>query len=286
MRVAAVTMAYNEREFVPVWVRHYARHVGAEHCFLIDHGSDDGSTDALPGINVIRLPRTNFNEPKRCRYLKMFCDALLEYYDAVIYSDIDEIVAPDPALYPTITDYAAAHVRDVSFCVGLNIQQVTALEPALDLALPILHQRRFAWFSGTMCKPLLIRRPVDWSAGFHCCEVPLEADALYLFHLRWCDREIARQRQIRAGKLDYSEGKAAPYQMQPLEKYMAMFDYFAARPRRGSVRFDAVSRGTVADHVQRVKDSRAGRETAEYRLDLTIVSQELWPIPHRFRDAF
>ena len=37
-------MTYNEPDFVPIWTRHYTRHVGTEHCYVFDHGSDDGST--------------------------------------------------------------------------------------------------------------------------------------------------------------------------------------------------------------------------------------------------
>ena len=51
MRLAALTMAYNEPVWAAVWARFYARQVGAENCFLLDHGSDDGSTEKL-GIRV------------------------------------------------------------------------------------------------------------------------------------------------------------------------------------------------------------------------------------------
>ena len=40
MRVAALTMVYNEPVWARVWARHYARQVGAEHCLVLDHGSD------------------------------------------------------------------------------------------------------------------------------------------------------------------------------------------------------------------------------------------------------
>ena len=36
MRVAALTMAYNEPVWAKVWARHYAGQLGAEHCTILD----------------------------------------------------------------------------------------------------------------------------------------------------------------------------------------------------------------------------------------------------------
>lgn len=52
---------------------------------------------------------------------------------------------------------------------------------------PVLEQRTLVQFVSPMCKPLLIRSPVSWGGGFHCCEHPPEFDDLYLFHLRHAD---------------------------------------------------------------------------------------------------
>ncbi len=52
-----VTMAYNEATMLPLWLRHYERQVGAENCYVLDHGSSDGSTVGI-NANLIRLPRT------------------------------------------------------------------------------------------------------------------------------------------------------------------------------------------------------------------------------------
>ena len=66
--IAAVTMVYNEPEYLPIWCRHYAKAVGPENCFIIDHGSDDGSTSSLPNFNVIRKsPRSPKDNEKRTR---------------------------------------------------------------------------------------------------------------------------------------------------------------------------------------------------------------------------
>jgi len=41
-------MAYNESFYLKRWYRWYGSQLGIENCFVLDHGSDDGSTDDLP----------------------------------------------------------------------------------------------------------------------------------------------------------------------------------------------------------------------------------------------
>ncbi|MGI4940925.1 MAG: glycosyltransferase family 2 protein, partial [Janthinobacterium lividum] len=67
MRIAALTMVWNEPFFLPLWLRHYGRHLGPQNCFVLDHGSDDGSTEHLGGACRVLLPRTPLDEEKRAR---------------------------------------------------------------------------------------------------------------------------------------------------------------------------------------------------------------------------
>jgi hypothetical protein len=60
--VAVVTMVYNEPDFLPVWAAHYRAAVGAEHCYVIDHGSDDASIDASGQFNLVQLKRSPLDE--------------------------------------------------------------------------------------------------------------------------------------------------------------------------------------------------------------------------------
>ena len=65
MRAAIITMVYNERINLPIWIRHYTAHCPGATLFAIDHGSDDGSTRDLSGIKLIPLPRTAFDDQVR-----------------------------------------------------------------------------------------------------------------------------------------------------------------------------------------------------------------------------
>src|ERR1700748_3250790 len=97
MKCAVVTMVYNEPEFLPLWSKYYGALFGPENCFVIDHGSDDNSLAELRGFNVVSIPRSPKDNEKRTRFVSKFCNNLLEWYDAFIYVDVDEIVIADPA---------------------------------------------------------------------------------------------------------------------------------------------------------------------------------------------
>ena len=107
MRLAALTMAYNEPVWARVWAEFYGRQVGRRNCFLLDHGSDDGSTEGL-GIAVERLPRSPLDEAARAATIGARVEALLRDYDAVVHSDVDELVFADPAAHRDLGAFAEA----------------------------------------------------------------------------------------------------------------------------------------------------------------------------------
>lgn len=63
--LACVTMAYNEADMLPIWLKHYGRQAKPANCFVLDHGSDDGSTANLGGAHLLRLARSPLDELSR-----------------------------------------------------------------------------------------------------------------------------------------------------------------------------------------------------------------------------
>ena len=61
-KLACVTMAHNEADMLPLWLRHYDRQVGLEACYVLDHGSNDGSTAELKGAHHLRLEYSPLDE--------------------------------------------------------------------------------------------------------------------------------------------------------------------------------------------------------------------------------
>jgi hypothetical protein len=180
MRVAAITMVYNEAFFLPLWYRYYGSQLGPDNLYVIDHGSTDGSVSETFG-NRIRIARDKFDDASRAVMVSDLHRALLRFYDTVIYTDVDEFIVPRGK---GLAEYAAS--RPIAFprCCGVNVVPDEGAA-RLDLFFPLLKQRPLAFPTHWYCKPLIASEPLTWAPGFHDCTAPAETDPdLYLFHLK------------------------------------------------------------------------------------------------------
>jgi len=203
---AAVTFVYNESFNLPIWVRYFGGQFGTKNLFVVDLGTNDGSTDDLGDVNKIAVPREEFDEYAKTNFINCLQQGLLNYYDTVIYTDADELVVPDPALFPDLRTYLDQKEFDYASCVGLNIIHMINLEEPLELGKPILPQRRFAKFLSATCKPCVSRVAMNWAPGFHCSDKPPQIDpALFMFHTKWMDYNLAMQRQKVSREATYSK---------------------------------------------------------------------------------
>lgn len=281
-KVAAITMAYNEAEMLPVWTRYYARQVGADYCFVVDHGSTE-PVIVPPGVNVVRLPRSAHDEQRRAAFISEFATSLLRYYDWVLYSDVDELIVPDPALYPNLPALCAQADGDAITCVGLDVQHVPALEQPLDLTQPVGQQRAWVRFTSAMCKPALTRQPIRWAPGFHCADTAMRFAPVYLFHLHWADQAFGLRRLAKTRGTDWAATSFVAHHHLADQPWLRMFSGMADLPQVPVTL--ALDADPVADWINRVRASCRGREHELYKLDLHVNAPELWRIPERFRDA-
>jgi hypothetical protein len=206
MNLAIVTMVYNESVNLPIWIRYYRRAAPNATLFVIDHSSDDGSTDHVPEVNKLPLPRSEFDEWSRTRLINYLQRALLQYYDLVIYTDCDELIVPDPAKSPSLEAHLATQSYEYASPVGLNIIHLVDVETPIDLTRPLLSQRRYGQFQASMCKPVITRIPLNWEPGFHECDKPVRIDKdLYLFHTKAVDRDCALNRLHLTQKVPWSQ---------------------------------------------------------------------------------
>ncbi|QZY30039.1 glycosyltransferase family 2 protein [Nocardioides coralli] len=211
LRLAALTMVRDEQTMLPRWVAHYGRECGVENLFVIDDSSSDGSTDDLP-CSVIRIPSWGDKhfETTRMRVVSSFAAGLLEAYDAVLFADADEFLLADPARYGGLRELLLDRPdRDVVGAQGLNVVHAPG-EPALDPGRPVLGQRTWAKFVPLMCKPAIKRVAAPWVAASHGTTVPFEVDPdLYLFHLKFAERDHLRTTGDHRKALVEAEGRAA-----------------------------------------------------------------------------
>ncbi len=280
MRVAALTMSYNEPVWAAAWARHYAGQLGGEHCTILDHGSDDGSTEGLP-VRVRRLARSVLDEAWRVSAVAEEVGALLRRYDAVIHTDVDELLVADPVHYAGLPGFAAAVREPAVTAIGLDLHHLPDEEAALDMARPIGAQREWVRFSAAICKPVLVRRGVEWAPGFHCCDAPLVLDRLYLLHMRYADLG-AGLRRLRRTRAQVVVGPAGfEHQRVPDAEFAAMMRSIAGLPRVEG----ALDPGLppLLGWLDRLRASRVARETEVYKLDLGLAGDALWRLPAAMR---
>ena len=283
--VAAVTMVYNEAEYLPIWLAHYERQVGLENCYIIDHGSTDGSTTGLVSCNVIRIPRSPYDPHKQSEFNSQFCTSLLQWFDWVVYSDVDELVMADPKIAPDLRAYCRRPLPDVVAAIGLNVAHRPQAEPALDFARKISTQRGYVFTASSMCKPILTRKPIVWSPGSHSSDAELSFDHLYLFHLRWFDLPYGLRRLRKTREMDWARTDAGRHQRVEDEEMTRYFMGFAELPTLDGIDLDPTV-DPVRGFLDRVVASQVGRENDTFKIALDIWAEGLWQLPTRFIGAF
>ena len=229
MRVCALTNVYNEGFNLRIWLRHYGRQVGPENLLVLDHGSDDGSTSDPGQAGIVRLPRTTFNDGQRAEAVASFAAGLLRFYDAVIYSDCDEMLVADPAEYRDLADFAARMNGPAATAIGLNVKQNLAEEDALDNG-GVLAQRSLVQFVSPMCKTLLVRQPPSWGGGFHSSNFEPAFGGLYLFHLRDVDLAASLRRLAITRQVEFSNPQHGQHHRATADEYVRRFLPVAAAP--------------------------------------------------------
>jgi hypothetical protein len=282
-RVAAVTMVYNEDWFLPIWIRYYSSHFGRENCYIIDHGSDDGSTRNLDGINVVKIPRSPKDDDKRTRFVSRFVTALTEWYDAVLHTDVDEFAVLDPLIGISLLDYCSDPPHPCITAIGFDIYHVPDKEAALDPSTAITLQRNYFRFSSSMCKPVLTTTEIDWKPGFHSCNHPVAFDAIYLFHLRYADLKEGLRRLAMTRSMAWASQSAGAHQRVPDKIFEEMILSICRQPKIDDETI-LPQCDPLQSYLLRVLQSE--NPNAPYRIDLHIFGTEVWRIPERFKGIF
>ncbi|MFC6791469.1 glycosyltransferase family 2 protein [Methylobacterium komagatae] len=223
IKIAAVTMAWNESLFLPLWINHYARHVGINNLYIIDNDSDDGSTSNLGGISKIRYPRGEFDDTARATFVSNIVNAIRPSYDAVIFTDCDEFLVPDPSYAKSIPEYIHKVQGQALGAIGLNLHHMLTEERPFDPHVPIFHQRRHVQFVSPMCKPSITRDNVTYSPGFHNSSLFPTFGSLYNFHLRWVDCGYSLRRLDMTRTMRWKDSSSWHYQRQSDEDTIAHF---------------------------------------------------------------
>ena len=211
---AVFTIVQNETRFLPLWLKHYSRHFDRSDIYVLDHDSTDGSTDGLEDhCNVVKVHRDkSFDHMWLKGTVQDFMAFLLRSYSAVLFTDVDEMIAPDPDRYPDLPTYMARTEGPAACCTGYNVVHYPEEEPALDFNQPVLRQREYWHPSPQYSKRLLGRVPLAWNVGLHQeFNVPSAAPDpdLLLIHLHRVDYESCLERHRSNASRDWPEDDLA-----------------------------------------------------------------------------
>ena len=287
MELAAVTMVYNEPEYLPIWCRYYGAQLGPEHCYIIDHGTEDGSVDPFRalGFNIVRIPRSPKDNTKRTRFVSSFCSSLLEWYGAVLHSDVDEIAFPNPARFASLQDYVAKCERGgpVS-AIGFDIYQDVNSEKSLDLARSVAEQRSYVRFSSSMCKPVIAFQPIKWSPGFHSADAKVRFDEIYLFHLRYFDLKLGLLRLNRTRSQAWSSPTAGGHQRFGDDQFEKIMASIGRMPKVDLGELDP-SNKLIAEWTGKVLAVEKDFRHNTYTFDLHLFGDKLLRLPGNVRSA-
>lgn len=189
----AFTVWYNDLPVLDVWLKYYSQWFDKLHVICC-HTKEK----YLPELEerqkkynlTIERTDSHFEDAKtaneRIREVQRnFCND----YHWVLFTNCDEIIAPDPQYYKDFHDFLQNYWGDWVPCVCYEI--IEKDEPPIDFTKPILKQRQWYVKNEFMNKVLLSKVPLLWNEGQHQIagidgEVSkrINNTNLYLFHLR------------------------------------------------------------------------------------------------------
>ena len=214
-RVVVMTLARDEAELLPRWLAYYGSQVGYDNLVVLDDGTVDGTTDDLPCLRY-RLPPGPWKAPwakTRLRLVNGLAAGLLAVNDVVIYTDVDEIIVPDPDRHPDLRAYLAARTECAAIApLAVEVVHHVGSEPPLDPSRGLLEQRGFAKYSPAMCKPMVRWGGGGrWSHAFHASATPFPVDPeLWMFHLKFADEALLRRTARVREHIHRVEGRGHP----------------------------------------------------------------------------
>jgi Glycosyl transferase family 2 len=193
-RRAVLTIVQNEAVFLPIWLRYYSRFFAPDDIYVLDHESTDGSTS---GSGFVRIPveHETVDHTWMVRTIEAHQHELLERYDMVLATDVDEIVVPNPE-WGTLGQYLDRFDEEWINCLGYEVLHLKDREAPLCMDRPILEQRGYWFANAAYDKPALATVPMTWEPGFHTRsdgQLNLDPD-LHLIHLHRMDYEICLAR--------------------------------------------------------------------------------------------
>ncbi|MEL7116268.1 MAG: hypothetical protein AAGP08_11870 [Pseudomonadota bacterium] len=195
--LAVMTMVRGDYHWARKWRAHYERQVQEPtDLYVIVHGQDPELAKIFQGCSVMYAPLMdagleNF-ERRRLDFEHFFIRGLQAYFRCVLMVDVDEFVTLAPPRDGPLWRYleSANEGEMVRSALGFEVLH-RADDPPLDLAQPVLAQRREVYCNAQYCKPCAFYFNFGGATHHRVWGAPWVIDAdLLLFHLRYADRAL------------------------------------------------------------------------------------------------
>jgi hypothetical protein len=199
---AVFTIVKNENYFLPIWIKHYKKYFDESDIYVLDHQSNDGSTENLT-VNVVPvINELAFDHQWLVDTVQNFQKELLEKYECVVFAESDEILySIDKPLNNVIDNLINNSDQDYITCVGYEIIEMKGEKP-LSINDEILKNRDYWYKCYSYDKTLISKIPLNWIWGFHSVQgkSKLYTDNLYMAHLHRVDFELMLKRHEERAK--------------------------------------------------------------------------------------
>ena len=192
-RIAIVTIVHQSPVILRKWITHHSTLVGQRNLFVIAHGTCPEHQDFKGEYNYLTVPRL-FHldiDAQRMNAVSDFVSFLQHYYDAVLYTDADELLLLDPSLDISFQDHILSDTEKTRAPLFFNIIPKPD-QTSLDWQKPILSQSLALSFNPKLCNPCVFYQRPHLFGRHATLEVPHRIDpGLFMFHLKYVDPQLA-----------------------------------------------------------------------------------------------
>jgi hypothetical protein len=214
-KIAVITMARNDENFLNKWVYYYGKEFGEENLYIFLDGTDQQVPAKAGKANVTKVPKIGGQvvkaEKGRLLFLSERATELLQRgYDVVVGCDADEFLVLDPKAGKSLAQYLSE--LNFSCCksaLGIDVGQHLEQESVIDWEKPFLQQRKYAYVCSRYTKPIIVNKPCRWGAGFHRVKghnFSIDPN-LYLFHFGSFDMQMIESRYNDKDRMGAGWGK-------------------------------------------------------------------------------
>lgn len=192
---AAFTLVQNDLIVLEQWLKYYVNIF--ETIIVIGNGTKEeyGELEDLKKQYKFKFERVTYagNSDLTLSIVKAQQVKLLKKHKWVLYSDCDEFVVADPAMYKDLPQFMREFKKDKVYCIAYNVLQMPD-EPDIDYSKPYLYQRKYWAKDNRYNKPLLAKSPINWAPGCHReIDIPdieskkKESEGLLMLHTKYAD---------------------------------------------------------------------------------------------------